>query len=126
MDVEHIESKQDIGHQGEDVARKFLEGRGYNTLEVGFRAPFGEIDLIMERGKTIVFVEVKKRRTDGYGAPEEAVTRHKQNHMTKAAWTYIQSRRLENRPIQFDIVSVSSKGIKHIPDAFWTSGQFYV
>lgn len=66
-----------LGRTGEDLAAAFLEGEGMIVLERNFRCQQGEIDIIARDGGTIVFVEVKARRTLALGSPLEAVTRAK-------------------------------------------------
>ncbi|WP_231441718.1 YraN family protein [Brevibacterium zhoupengii] len=63
-----------LGQSGEDLAAEFLQRQGMVILERNFRCPRGEIDIIAKDGDTIVFVEVKTRRTLAQGSPLEAVT----------------------------------------------------
>jgi len=117
--------KQSFGRSGENQARLYLEQRGFQCLFSGFRTRYGEIDLVMKEKDTVVFVEVKSRSGEGYGRPEEAVTRLKQSHLIKAALIYIQQKNLEGKKIRFDVVSVGKDGIKHHQDAFWADGVYY-
>ncbi|WP_101571250.1 MULTISPECIES: YraN family protein [unclassified Brevibacterium] len=66
-----------VGQTGEDLAAEFLQRQGMVVIERNFRCPRGEIDIIARDGDTIVFVEVKTRRTFALGSPLEAVTRAK-------------------------------------------------
>lgn len=66
-----------LGQTGEDLAADFLQRQGMIVIERNFRCPRGEIDIIARDGDTIVFVEVKTRRTFALGSPLEAVTRAK-------------------------------------------------
>lgn len=96
----------DLGDRGEEAAEGFLRRRGYVIVERNFRCPLGEIDLIaLERG-TIVFVEVKTRRTHGFGSPAEAVDRRKQQRLRRAAEVYLNRKRLHDRHARFDVVEV--------------------
>jgi putative endonuclease len=63
-----------LGQEGEDRAARHLAKQGYKILERNYRTPSGEIDLIALHQGTVVFVEVKTRTSDAYGAPELAVT----------------------------------------------------
>ncbi len=96
-----------LGKTGEDLAANYLTGRGYAILERNYEVPYGEIDLIaLDRG-TVVFVEVKTRTTDAYGAPELAVDRRKQERMVKTALGYLKYKKLHQMPCRFDVVAIS-------------------
>lgn len=96
-----------LGRSGEDRAANYLADRGYTILERNYEAPYGEIDLIaLDRG-TVVFVEVKTRTTDAYGAPELAVGRRKQERMVKTALGYLKFKKLHQMPCRFDVVAIS-------------------
>jgi putative endonuclease len=95
-----------IGSAAERAAASFLHARGYHVLEHNFRCRGGEIDLIALDGGTLVFVEVKLRRTLSRGAPIEAVTPQKQSRLARAAQSYLAfSGRVFPR-IRFDVISV--------------------
>ena len=97
-----------LGREGEDRAAKFLAKRGYRILERNYRTRSGEIDLIaLDRG-VVVFVEVKTRTSDAFGAPELAVTPQKQQRMLKAALGYMKYKKLHQVPCRFDVVAISS------------------
>ena len=74
-----------VGGLGEDFAVYYLESCGYRIIERNFRCRLGEIDLIAQDGKTLVFVEVKTRRSRRYGSPQEAVTTAKQAKLRTVA-----------------------------------------
>ena len=96
-----------LGREGEDRAAKFLAKRGYRILERNYRTRSGEIDLIaLDRG-VVVFVEVKTRTSDAFGAPELAVTPKKQQRMLKAALGYMKYKKLHQVPCRFDVVAIS-------------------
>lgn len=107
------------GEKGERLALKQLKRQGYRLLEKNYRHGHHEIDLIMEQGEYIVFVEVKARSTD-FSLPREAVNAHKQHCLRLAAGAYLQQNSLENRFCRFDVVEVylSSGQIEHIVNAF--------
>ncbi len=110
-----------LGKAGEDRAAQFLSRRGYRILERNYRTRNGEIDLIALHEGTVVFVEVKTRTSDAYGAPELAVTPRKQQRMIKAALGYIKYQKLHQVPCRFDVVAISDgteKGIGVIQNAF--------
>lgn len=77
-----------IAVKGEDLATKFLKDKGYKILERNFRKGYGEIDIICEKDKTLVFVEVKTRTSSAYGTPFEAITYFKLKSLIKTAEFY--------------------------------------
>jgi putative endonuclease len=123
--MEPTDYRKLAGSQGEQAAYDFLIAKGYVCRERNFRLRGGEIDLIMDDGAYLVFVEVKFRRSLDYGAPEEAVTAAKIKRMTKAALTYIVQNRLADRGVRFDVIAVDLEGVHHLPNAFETSGKYY-
>lgn len=106
-------SKQQLGAAGERRAERYLADLGYGFVAANYRTRYGEIDLIMRDGPTLVFVEVKTRRTRGQGYPEEAVTWHKLRHTVRAAEAYRQASRLTG-PWRIDVVAVTPVGIRHV------------
>ncbi len=66
------------GDLGEELARRYLTGKGYEIVESNYRTRRGELDLISRHADTLVIVEVKLRRGAAYGTPLEAVTPRKQ------------------------------------------------
>ncbi len=110
-----------LGKAGEDRAARFLAKQGYKILERNYRVPSGEIDLIALHKGEVVFVEVKTRTSDAFGAPELAVTPRKQRQMVKAALGYIKYKKLHQVPCRFDVVAIneaSEKEIELIQNAF--------
>jgi putative endonuclease len=98
--------RQSLGILGEQLACDELRRRGYAILARRYRTRHGEIDLVARDGATIVFVEVKTRRGDDFGAGADAVTRWKQRRVTKLAMDFLARSRLDNRPCRFDVVTV--------------------
>jgi putative endonuclease len=97
-----------LGQEGEERAARYLSRRGYRILERNYRTPGGEIDLIALHEGVVVFVEVKTRTSNAYGAPELAVTPHKRRRMVKAALGYIKRRKFHQVPCRFDVVAISA------------------
>ncbi len=73
------------GKHGEDLAKQFLLDKGYVFITANFHCHFGEIDLIFQDRKTLVFVEVKTRWSHEYGSPAEAITKSKLKSFIKSA-----------------------------------------
>lgn len=112
-----------FGRDGETAAEKYLEGKGYHFLARNFKRTHGEIDLIMEDGETLVFIEVKSRTNRRYGEPKEVVTPFKQQHIRYTAKAFACSRHIEGRRIRFDVVEVMQMAdgtvkFHHIRNAF--------
>lgn len=110
------------GAQGEEIAVGYLKGRRYEILERNYRCCHGEIDIIARRKNTLVFVEVKTRRTYAYGSPLEAVSLKKQRSISAVAQAYLQRERLCGQAARFDVIGVLLAGgeaaLEHIENAF--------
>ena len=115
---EHI----DLGKRGERLAYTFLRKKGYEVLATNYRYEKTEIDIVCRKDKTIVFVEVKTRATENFGAPEEAVDNKKQEKLVRTAERFIEVNDMLG-DVRFDVVSVIIDGKKekvtHIRDAFF-------
>jgi len=114
-----------LGNECERAAAVYLVDRGYHVLERNFRCRGGEVDLIALDGATLVFVEVKMRRTLARGAPIEAVTPIKQSRVRKAAQVYLAYSGQVFTRIRFDVICVMKSGkstdITHLKAAFASS-----
>lgn len=113
-----ITLKQAEGKEAEIEAQRHLEKKGYRLLDSNYRTPLGEVDLVMEKGATVVFVEVRKRRSSGYGGAAESVTKKKQDRVGRAAMMYVKSKYLTGRNFRFDVVAVQGTVLTHIENAF--------
>ena len=119
-----------LGERGEQAAEDFLRRLGYVILERRVRGSLGEIDLIAVDGRTIVFVEVKTRRSHAKGRPDEAVDARKQRKLTVLALAWLKSRRLLNQAARFDVVAVTwpddaqPPRIEHFRNAFDAVGRW--
>lgn len=119
-----IEKMDNIGKFGEDIASKYLEAKGYKIKERNYRTFLGEIDIVCEYKGNIIFVEVKTRRSNKFGYPEEAVNFIKQQKIIKNALCYLSKYHLWKKNCCFDVISISIsnhkdiKRIKHIRNAF--------
>ena len=79
----------------------------------------------MDQGDTLVFVEVRERKSNAYGTPAESVNPTKQKRIAKAALMFIKANRLANRNLRFDIVAVQKGTITHLENAFAPTGYIY-
>ncbi len=120
--AEHIR----LGRKGEQAAQALLRQKGYRILHTNWRWQKTEIDIIARKENIIVFVEVKTRRTDKFGEPEEQVTSRKQALLADAADHYMQCHQLSGE-VRFDIIAVISNGrqiqLRHIEEAFYPFGN---
>lgn len=99
-------ARQGLGRTGERLAAEQLVRNGYRLLEQNFRCRYGEIDLIAEDANDLIFVEVKTRRGDAYGRPEEAVTLRKQQKIVQVATYYLDLHACSERSWRVDVVAV--------------------
>jgi putative endonuclease len=110
------------GKKGEDLAAAYLAQTGYWIVERNYRCIFGEIDIVAWEGETLVFVEVKSRRTEAFGAPQVAVGSVKQDKISRIALNYLSEKHLRHHPARFDVVAVkllpAGTTIELIRDAF--------
>ena len=110
-----------LGHEGEDIAAKYLEQKGYAVLDRNWRCGHKELDLVVTRDDTIVFVEVKTRTGTEWGDPEDAVTDRKIRRIVNSADAYIRLNRID-MDARFDIISIVLEGgefkVEHIEQAF--------
>jgi putative endonuclease len=81
-------SNKSIGYKGEDLALNFLKNKGYYLLYKNFTIPGGEIDLIMKKNEKYVFVEVKTRRNNFFGNPEDSITKNKLKFLKRSIEKY--------------------------------------
>ena len=96
-----------LGALGETVAAAHLEAQGLRVVDCNFRTRYGEVDIIAEDAGTLVFVEVKTRRSLAFGTPEESVTPRKRARLAKVAAAYLQLHGLEQRNWRIDVVGVA-------------------
>jgi putative endonuclease len=119
------------GAHWEKTAESFLIGQGLKLLQRNFSSRLGEIDLIMEDNKTIVFVEVRYRKSSRFGGGTASITIQKQNRISRtAAWFLAKNPNLAEQFCRFDIISIGSissdpqiknQGIDWIQSAFYST-----
>ncbi|MBN8430780.1 YraN family protein [Microbulbifer salipaludis] len=95
----------DVGNQMEAVAERHLKDAGLRIVERNFRGRFGEIDLIARDGRTLVFVEVRYRRSRRFGGAGVSVDFRKQRKLLATASGYLQYRKLDC-PCRFDVITI--------------------
>lgn len=125
----------EIGKIGEDIASSFLTSEGYQVLFRNWRPLKGkqEVDVILKKGNTIVFVEVKTRTSDFFGEPEEYVQADKQRHLIQASHSFLAENKQEHYvEVRFDVVAVlltktthKLVSYRHLTNAFELQPFFY-
>jgi putative endonuclease len=112
------------GRDAERRACEHLERQGLRLIARNYRCPRGEIDLVMAERDTIVFVEVRYRRSTAYGTPAETVGPRKQARLRAAAAHYLQRHPdASRRPCRFDIVALTAaQAPEWLPNAFDLGG----
>ena len=114
--------RRQLGDAGEDLAAAALKQQGYKILERNYVTPLGEVDLIARQGKMYVFIEVKTRKNERFGAPQEAVNRSKQHKLRRLADYYVKQKRLGEVAMRFDVVGIvmgeDGPRVEIIKDAF--------
>ncbi|MCA9248133.1 MAG: YraN family protein [Planctomycetales bacterium] len=96
-----------LGYRGEELAARHLKKRGYVIVAKRLRGRFGEIDLIAVDDKTVVFVEVKTRRSRRTGHPSDVIDAAKIRRMTRAALVFLKRHGLTEYPARFDVVAIT-------------------
>ena len=114
-------SKTALGNAAETQALCYLQAQGLVLVQRNFRCRTGELDLIMRDAETLVFVEVRSRRSAQYGSPAESITPSKQYKLFSAASAYLQHQDVD-LPCRFDVIAILKSAkqtqIEWIKDAF--------
>ena len=111
-----------IGNHAESLACRYLEHRGLRLLSRNFHCRRGEIDLIMQDGDSLVFIEVRYRKQTHFGHAAETVSRIKQTRIIHCARYYMKMNHSWNETVRFDVVSIEGRPddmkIEWLADAF--------
>ncbi|HZC80242.1 MAG TPA: YraN family protein [Nitrospiraceae bacterium] len=123
-----LDPRKLLGQEGESAAEQYLRQKGYRIVARNLRSSVGELDLVAEDGRALVFVEVKARRTDAFGGAIHAVHQRKQEKLIQLAAQYLARHHIKDRPCRFDVVLLQGVGpvasqIEHIQNAFEVSGD---
>ena len=120
-----MEHSQALGQDGEDMAHRFLQRAGMVVSARNYRTPGGaaEVDLIAHEGAFLVFVEVKTRETDEFGAPDRAIGAEKRDKIRRAALHYLRRSGHDRVKVRFDTIAIVAAGgaaakIDHVRDAW--------
>ena len=112
-----------LGALGDGVAGDYLEAKGYEIVATNYRCQWGEVDIIARDGDCLAFVEVRTRRSQEFGAPEESLSSRKREKLVATVDTYIQGCSTPPEEWRIDLVGVHVDGrgavvrVQHIQDA---------
>jgi putative endonuclease len=106
-----------IGKEAEDRALNYLEQKGLRLIQRNYRSRFGEIDLIMRDGKTVVFIEVRYRRNRTFGGASHSITTQKQQRLLTTAEQFLQQH-APRHPARMDVLALEGDDIEWIKNAF--------
>jgi len=103
---------------GEEIARKFLESKGYKIIAHNYRTKLGEIDLICEKGQSLIFVEVRRKTKAEFGEPAESINPKKVLKIKRTALHFLAEKGIYDKEIRFDLFCIKGKEFELIPNAF--------
>ena len=116
-----MDRRKQTGQRGEDTATEYFTRLGFHIINRNWRCEIGEIDIVMQQGDTLIFVEVRTRRGQSYGSAEESITPTKQARLIDLAHAYIQAVQPPHKSWRIDVAAVQlSRGsvqVRHIENA---------
>jgi len=123
-----LSPSQSFGQSAENLAEQMLQKKGYRILERNVRVGGGELDLIAQHHETLVFIEVKGRRTNQFGGAPYAIDARKKRQIIKLASYYLSQHGLSNQLCRFDVILISgtnqdSPKLTHLEQAFEVSSS---
>ncbi|MEW5785849.1 MAG: YraN family protein [Bacillota bacterium] len=98
--------RQRIGQSGEKAALEYLNSRGFRIIQLNYRCPLGEVDIVARERETIVFVEVRTRTGGAMGRASESITRNKEKKLKRTALYYLQKEHGREMPCRIDCVAI--------------------
>lgn len=115
-----IWNRRRVGTEQETRVQEYLQSQGYEIVARNFYTKHGEIDLIAKKDGYLIFIEVKYRADERFGAPEEAVDFRKQKKIIAAAQYYMYKNRIPfDTPCRFDVAGATGDEIRITENAFW-------
>ena len=117
-------STKSTGDQGEEIARQFLESKGYIILEQNWRTSTLEVDIVCTDRESLIFVEVKYRKDLRFGEPVEFISEQKMENLSTIASRYIEEKNYSG-PIRFDVIGIRpgyqhNYKIRHLEDVHFS------
>jgi len=125
-----LDLRKKTGSEGERMAAKYLKRKGYKIIQQNYRCKLGEIDIIAEQNKIIVFIEVRTKHTGKLGLPQYSVDENKRGQISRAALCYIKEKKITNQTCRFDVIAITfpsekdKPNIEHIENAFELSRRY--
>ena len=118
-----LDPRRLFGQEGEAEAERYLRRKGYRIVARNVRSSLGELDLVAEDGQTLVFIEVKARRSVEFGGAIHAVHRRKQQKLARLASQFLAQRHWMERSCRFDVLLLQATDtaelrVEHIQNAF--------
>lgn len=114
--------RQAVGKRGEEIAQDYLKSQGYKILHTNLKLSYKELDIVAEKNKRIIFVEVKTRASSGFGTAQEALGFFKTKNLKKAIAIYLNRYCQEYRNFQLDFIAIdidrqsATYKLKHFKD----------
>lgn len=117
----NMAAHNELGKEGEKAAVSYLQAHGYTIRHRDWHSGKRDLDIVAEKDHTLVVIEVKTRRNEEYGSPEEAVTGKKIRHIIASTEAYLNKFEID-LPVRFDVITIVGMEtpfrIEHIEDAF--------
>lgn len=98
-------SNLQTGKVGEEIAREYLKKKGYGIIEQNYKTKYAEIDLVAKKGNELIFVEVRTKKGDNFGTPEETIDKRKMRKLWGNARAYVARKRWQG-PYRVDAVCI--------------------
>lgn len=108
----------DLGAAGEAQVAEWYIAKGFEVLARNWTCADGELDLVLRKGRIVVFCEVKTRSTAAFGSPLHAVTRDKQRRIRHLAMAFLDAHPIRGRELRFDVAAVLPGSIEVVEAAF--------
>ena len=109
----------DKGQAAENFAAEYLKAKGLKLISTNYRSRFGEIDLIMQDGQSLVFIEVRIRKSKIFGGAEASITASKQHKIVTTVAYYLQQH--GDQACRFDVILMDKVDARHID---WIKNAF--
>jgi putative endonuclease len=100
------DTRRTLGNRGEELASRKLQSLSYTVCERNWRCAVGELDIVAEKDGVLVFVEVRTRRGDRFGTPEESITPAKRAKLIEVTQTYLDEHGENDRTWRIDVVAI--------------------
>lgn len=116
MTINKKTSTRKKGYKAEELAASYLESKGYTILDRNYYFEHAEVDIVALGEEYIIFVEVKSRKNNDFGRPEEAIDSVKKQNVLKAAEAWLHERKMTGAFIRFDVIAITQEYDNQAPD----------